>query len=118
MKSSEVKQRIDDGLVYQIKLAKNDKVSGNWKDIVQGEVKMANGVKEIVLVKRDKRATRALADTVDDHEIKVSHAIRDQDAMLNTRLQIIISKLLEIDPPEFAHMPHLVNDKGTKISKE
>jgi len=26
--------------------------------------------------------------------------------------------LLDIDPPEFAHMPHLVNDKGTKISKE
>jgi glutamyl/glutaminyl-tRNA synthetase len=77
MKASEVKQRVDDGQVYQIKLAKNDRVIGNWKDIVQGEVKMGSGVQEIVLIKRDRRATRALADTVDDHEIKVSHAIRN-----------------------------------------
>ena len=77
LKASEVKQRIEDGQVYQIKLTKNDKVQGNWKDIVQGEVKMGNGVQEIVLIKKDRRATRALADTVDDHEIKVSHAIRN-----------------------------------------
>jgi hypothetical protein len=77
MKPSEVRQRVDDGQVYQIKLSKNEKVVGNWKDIVQGEVKMGTGVQEIVLIKRDQRATRALADTVDDHEIKVSHAIRN-----------------------------------------
>ncbi len=81
-----MKQRIDEGQVHQIKLARNDKVIGNWKDIVQGEVKMGTGVQDIVLIKKDQRATRALADTVDDHEIKVSHAIRGQEGMVNTRL--------------------------------
>ena len=48
----------------------------------------------------------------------MSHAIRGEEVMGNSRLQVIISKFLEIEPPVFAHMPHLVNDKGTKISKE
>jgi glutamyl/glutaminyl-tRNA synthetase len=26
--------------------------------------------------------------------------------------------MFEIDSPEFAHLPHLVNDKGHKVSKE
>ncbi len=54
---------------------------------MQGEVRDSNnGVAEIVLVRRDGRPGKALADTVDDHEMRVSHAIRNEDEMVNTRL--------------------------------
>lgn len=90
MKASEIQQRRDDGEAYQVKMVRNEKVQGTWKDIVQGEVKnnsgTTNGVTEIVLVRRDGRPGRALADTVDDHEMKISHAIRNEDEMVNTRL--------------------------------
>lgn len=66
---------------------RNGKVQGAWKDIVQGEVRDSNnGVDEIVLVRRDGRPGRALADTVDDHEMRISHAIRNEDEIVNTRL--------------------------------
>jgi glutamyl-tRNA synthetase len=91
----------------------NNRLQGAWKDIVQGEVKgTAAGMPSIVIIRKDGRPGWALADTVDDHELKISHSIREELAIQNTRLQIMISKLLEIDPPEFAHVPHLVNDKG------
>lgn len=87
MKASEVQQRRDDGEAYQVRMVRNVKLLGAWKDIVQGEVRDSNdGVAEIVLVRRDGRPGRALADTVDDHEMRVSHAIRNEDEMVNTRL--------------------------------
>jgi glutamyl-tRNA synthetase len=91
----------------------NSRIQGAWKDIVQGEVKGTTaGMPSIVIIRKDGRPGRALADTVDDHDLKISHSIREEEAIQNSRLQIMISKLLEIDPPEFAHVPHLVNDKG------
>ena len=36
----------------------------------------------------------------------------------NTVSQKVLCKMLEIDSPEYAHLPHLVNDKGNRIAKE
>ena len=54
--------------------ANHDQVS--WKDVVQGEVK--GGCQIGVIMRRDGRVSKALADTVDDYEVKVSHAIREE----------------------------------------
>ena len=59
-----------------------------------------------------------MRDTVDDHEVKVSHAIRDERHIAGSRQQVVLSKLLEIETPVFAHLPHLVNDKGSKVLRE
>lgn len=47
-----------------------------WKDIVQGEVTKDSKIGE--LVGREGKILKALADMVDDHDMKISHVIRDE----------------------------------------
>jgi glutamyl/glutaminyl-tRNA synthetase len=51
-----------------------------WKDIIWGEVKGGQSTKqnEVILIKKDGSPGRSLADTVDDYEMKISHALREE----------------------------------------
>src|SRR3982074_2113982 len=54
---------------------------------------------------------------IDDIEMKISHVIRGEDHLSNTPKHIELYKALGAAPPRFAHMPHILNDDGWKMSK-
>ena len=65
---------------------------------------------------------------MDDYQLKISHVLREDVSEIfistskahlwSTVPQRILCKMLEIDSPEFAHLPYLVNDKARRIGKE
>ena len=54
---------------------------------------------------------------VDDIEMKVSHVIRGEDHLSNTPKHIELYKALGANPPRFAHIPLILNQDGSKMSK-
>ncbi len=54
---------------------------------------------------------------VDDIEMGITHVIRGEDHLSNTPKHIEIYQALGITPPQFAHIPLILNRSGGKMSK-
>jgi len=96
------------------------KISGNSivKDLVQGEVNIANSIiEDFVILRQDGSPTYQLSAVVDDHLMKITHVIRGDDHKINTFKQKQIYEAMKWNLPEFAHIPLIHSEKGSKLSK-
>ena len=96
------------------------KISGNSivKDLVQGEINIANSIiEDFVILRQDSSPTYQLSAVVDDHLMKITHVIRGDDHKINTFKQKQIYEAMKWNVPEFAHIPLIHSEKGSKLSK-
>jgi glutamyl-tRNA synthetase len=54
---------------------------------------------------------------VDDIEMKLTHVIRGEDHLSNTPKHVELYEALGATPPQFAHIPLILNHEGKKLSK-
>jgi len=54
---------------------------------------------------------------VDDIEMKMTHVIRGEDHLSNTPKHLELYEALGAKPPQFAHIPLILNRDGSKMSK-
>jgi len=54
---------------------------------------------------------------VDDLEMDITHVIRGEDHLTNTHKHIALYEALGATPPQFAHIPLILNRGGSKMSK-
>jgi len=96
------------------------KISGNSliKDLVQGEINIANSIiEDFIILRQDGSSTYQLSAVVDDHLMKISHVIRGDDHKINAFKQKQIYESMNWDVPQFAHIPLIHSEKGSKLSK-
>ena len=96
------------------------KISGNSivKDLVQGEINITNSIiEDFIILRQDGSPTYQLSAVADDHQMKITHVIRGDDHKINTFKQKQIYEAMKWDVPEFAHIPLIHSDKGSKLSK-
>jgi len=89
-----------------------------FNDLIRGEIK--KDVKEIgdfVAVKSDQMPVFFFAGVVDDYLMKITHVIRGEDHITNTFSQLLLYKALSIKPPQFAHIPLILEKDRSKMSK-
>ncbi len=88
-------------------------------DIVRGSVEFAHDtIEDFVIRRSDGSPTFLVANAVDDHDMAISHVVRGED-LLNTtpKVRLLWDALGYGEPPTYAHLPLLVNDKRKKLSK-
>tara|TARA_B100001123_G_scaffold358512_1_gene413398 strand:+ start:13 stop:1407 length:1395 start_codon:yes stop_codon:yes gene_type:complete len=96
------------------------KISGNTiiKDLVQGEVNISNSIiEDFVILRKDGTPTYQLSAVVDDHYMNITHVIRGDDHKINTFKQKQIYEAMDWKLPEFAHIPLIHSESGSKLSK-
>jgi glutamyl-tRNA synthetase len=54
---------------------------------------------------------------IDDIEMRISHVIRGEDHLTNTAKHVELYRALDTEPPHFAHIPLILNQDGSKMSK-
>ncbi|KAJ6513395.1 hypothetical protein C8R45DRAFT_345733 [Mycena sanguinolenta] len=88
-------------------------------DLVFGALKDAHGsvATDPILVKSDGYPTYHLANVVDDHNMGITHVLRGEEWITSLPLHLDIYSALGLEPPQFAHIPILLNPDGTKMSK-
>ena len=88
------------------------------RDLVQGEVRVANAeLDDMILLRSDGTPTYQHAVVVDDHDMGITHVIRGDDHLTNTFRQVQIYHAMGWDLPRFAHIPLIHGADGTKLSK-
>jgi len=89
-----------------------------FQDLIRGEIKFeADSLKEEVLIKSDGTPTYNFACCLDDHDMGITHVIRGEDHIPNTPKQLAIYQAMKMSPPEFVHIPLIVTEDRSRLSK-
>src|SRR5215207_3912200 len=88
-------------------------------DLIRGKPTFENGlIEDFVIQRGDGSTTFILANVVDDMDMKVSHVVRGEEHLSNTPKALLLWEALGGgEPPVWAHVPVLVNEKRQKLSK-
>lgn len=87
-------------------------------DLIRGEIQFdTETIKDQVLMKSDGSPTYSFACVVDDAAMEISCVIRGEDHISNTPKQIMIYQALGLKPPKYAHLPLIMGEDGTRLSK-
>jgi hypothetical protein len=74
-------------------------------------------VDDTVLLKSDGFPTYHLASVVDDSAMAITHVIRGQEWLPSTPKHLVLYRALGLAPPRIAHLPLLLNEDRSKLSK-
>ncbi|MFW6283082.1 MAG: glutamate--tRNA ligase [Minisyncoccales bacterium] len=89
-----------------------------FNDIIRGKVSFDGSlIGDFVIAKDLEAPLYNFAVVVDDYEMKISHVIRGEDHISNTPKQIFIYKALGLPIPKFAHLPLILGEDESKLSK-
>jgi glutamyl-tRNA synthetase len=90
----------------------------NFNDVILGNVSVgADQLDDFVIIRRDGIPTYNFCVVVDDIFMRITHVIRGQDHVSNTSKQMLFYKALGATPPLFAHIPLILGNDGSKLSK-
>jgi len=88
------------------------------EDLVRGRVVIGNQELDDLIIRRtDGSPTYNLTVVVDDMDMEITHVIRGDDHLNNTPRQINILRALGRDTPRYAHLPMILGDDGSRLSK-
>jgi glutamyl-tRNA synthetase len=89
-----------------------------FRDLIHGMIEFdSNHVGDIVLIKSDGFPAYNFACVVDDSLMEVTHIIRGDDHVSNTPKQIALYEALDKPIPQFAHLPLIMGEDGSRLSK-
>jgi glutamyl-tRNA synthetase len=87
-------------------------------DRVRGKVPFNNGELDDLIIRRsDGSPTYNLTVVVDDAEMGITDVIRGDDHLGNTARQINILNAWGKQPPRYAHLPMILGEDGSRLSK-
>jgi len=113
-KNLEIPKNVDPVIRFKSKMSGNTII----KDLVQDEVNISNSIiEDFVILRKDGTPTYQLSAVADDHTMNITHVIRGDDHKINTFKQKQIYEAMNWKLPEFAHIPLIHSETGSKLSK-
>jgi nondiscriminating glutamyl-tRNA synthetase len=90
-----------------------------FTDMIRGEMSFDSGlIGDFIIVKSDTYPTYNYASPVDDATMKITHVIRGEEHLSNTPYQLMVIDALGYSRPHaYAHMPLILANDGSKMSK-
>ena len=90
-------------------------------DLVCGEVTIdytdESNTPDMVVRRSDGSYVFHFVNVVDDLEMKITHVIRGEDHLMNTPKHLQLFEAFGVPAPEYAHIPLILNENGSKMSK-
>lgn len=92
--------------------------STEFEDVVHGKIHIENRtIDDGVLVKSDGYPVYNFANVIDDHEMGITHVIRGEEFIPSTPKHILLYEAFGWTPPQFVHLPLLLDKHRKKLSK-
>ncbi|XP_063914015.1 nondiscriminating glutamyl-tRNA synthetase EARS2, mitochondrial [Zophobas morio] len=92
---------------------------GSFTDLIYGDISYDVSANEgdPVIMKSDGFPTYHFANVVDDHLMQISHVLRGVEWQISTTKHLMLYRAFNWKPPQFGHLPLLMNSDGLKLSK-
>ncbi len=89
-----------------------------YEDLIHGRISVETEViKDQVLIKSDGSPTYNFSCVIDDAHMGITHILRGDDHISNTPKQVLFYEAFGLEPPRFGHMPLILGQDGSKLSK-
>lgn len=109
-------EETDKGKAIRLRVPKDEIIT--FYDIVRDKIDVnSSTLDDLVLIKSDGSPTYNFACVVDDIDMQISHVIRGDDHIANTPKQLLVYRALGARPPKFAHMPLILGEDRSRMSK-
>ncbi|POZ88596.1 MULTISPECIES: glutamate--tRNA ligase [Petrotoga] len=103
-------------VVVKFKVDKDKKIS--FLDEIRGTIQFdTTHIKDFVILRSNGIPVYNFTVVIDDHLMKISHVIRGEDHISNTPKQILIYNALSFELPKFAHLPLILGEDKSPLSK-
>ena len=114
-RDSSIKQQPSKQYVIRFKVP-NYSARIKFMDKIKGELSWdLDKIEDFVIARSDGSSTYNLAVVVDDHNMRISHVIRGEDHLTNTVKRLLIYMALDWEPPVYAHIPLIHNERVKNI---
>lgn len=119
LSTQETKSLIEKQVPYVIRFKTPENRKLILKDLIRGTFSVeTQNLDDKILIKTDGTPTYHFANVVDDFTMKISHVIRGEEWLPSLPLHVLLYEALGFDLPIFAHLPLILNPKGSgKLSK-
>lgn len=115
---ADVTEKVASGMPFTIRMKVPDDTVVRFRDLIRGDVEFSSiNIDDQVLMKSDGYPTYHLANVVDDHYMDISHVIRGEEWVSSTPKHVLLYEYFGWSLPEFAHLPLLLNEDRSKMSK-
>jgi glutamyl-tRNA synthetase len=102
--------------VIRLRVPKSEDVV--FEDLIRGKtVVNSRELDDFVIAKSLEEPLYNFTVVIDDKTMEISHVIRGEDHISNTPKQILIYRAFGWPTPEFAHLPLILNEDKSKLSK-
>lgn len=111
--------RLETGMPYVIRMKIPEEDGAvTFTDKVRDDVAIPyENLDDQILIKSDGFPTYHLANVIDDHLMGITHVIRGEEWLPSTPKHILLYQYFGWDLPVFAHLPLLLNENRSKLSK-
>jgi glutamyl-tRNA synthetase len=117
LSAAQVEQKIAGGNSYTVRIHIPEK-DIIFKDGICGEIRVSRSeLNDFIILRSDRTPIYHLAVVVDDHDMGVTHVIRGADHLLNTAKQLVIYQALGWSIPQFTHLPLILSEDKSRLSK-
>ncbi|XP_048746328.2 probable glutamate--tRNA ligase, mitochondrial [Ostrea edulis] len=115
----EVQEQTERNTPYVVRFKLKPEDHELFTDLVYGpyDVNIADNEGDPIIMKSDGLPTYHFANVVDDHMMGITHVLRGQEWQMSTPKHLLMYKAFGWSPPEFGHLPLIMNSDGTKLSK-
>jgi len=97
---------------------KSPKTTIGWEDVIRGHIEFDGKLlDDLVIMKSDGTPTYNFACVCDDGDMGITHVIRGEDHISNTPKQLPLYEALGYQPPLFAHIPLILGEDRSRLSK-
>jgi len=115
--AAQIAERQAAGVVPAVRFASGSGAVG-FEDGVFGPLETdASEIEDFVIARGDGTALYNMAVVADDQSMAITHVVRGADHTSNTFRQVLLYRALGWEPPQFAHLPLLLNKRRQKLSK-
>ncbi|MFH1825589.1 MAG: glutamate--tRNA ligase [Candidatus Firestonebacteria bacterium] len=113
----EIKQLKDEGRPFAIRF-KIPEGTVEINDLIRGKITFNNNeLDDIVIQRTDEIPTYNFCVVLDDALMEITHVMRGEDHISNTPRQILLYQALGFKLPEFAHIPLILAEDKSRLSK-
>lgn len=114
----EVEKLKNEGKSFTIRFKVPENKTIVFKDLIKGSIAInTDDFGDFIIVRSDGTPTYNFVVVVDDALMGITHVIRGEDHIPNTPKQILIYEALGFPVPKFAHLPVILGEDRSKLSK-
>lgn len=112
------KEKNEQGVEREVVRFRNPGTKVAFTDLIRGDIEFdTTDLKDFVIGRTINDPVYHLAVVVDDADMGVTHVIRGEDHISNTARQILIQRALGFPQPAYAHLPLILAEDRSKLSK-